>query len=229
MLRTRPRRLARAYRPAFFPGNLATEVRARWPLRRPRLGPDKMLALAIVAIVVIGAMFVVLGGIGSGGQDSRADVLGDLSLAPKKRAAADAKPSAPARRKETRTAAAPAPAQAPAATATPDLTELASPVLEALGQTRKAGRAQLARATTAEAQTAAARRLESAYANAASRVERLGNDELAGLVGALRKAEGAYGGLAVASANVDQEQFDVQRQAVMDAEAAVAHEQAALR
>ena len=227
MLRTRPRRLARAYRPAFFPGNLATEVRARWLLRRPRLGPDKMLALAIVAIVAIGAMFVVLGGIGSSGQDSRADVLGDLSLAPKKRAAADATPSAPARRKETRTAAAPAAAQAPATT--PDLTELASPVLEALGRTRKAGRAQLARATTAEAQAAASRRLESAYGNAASRVERLGNEELAGLVGALRKAEDAYGGLAVASANVDQEQFDVQRQAVMDAEAAVAHEHAALR
>ncbi len=196
-------------------GSFPTEMRARWLIGKP-LARDRLLVVAVVTIVAVGATLVALGGFGGAGKDAPALGQRDFPVAATQRAAADGERAAPGRRD-----AAPAPATNPA--------ELAGPTFERLTQTRHAARARLARAKTADAQAVAARQLEAAYADAARRIERLHTDDLAGLAGALRSAERAYGGLAVASANVDQERFDRQRRAVMDAEAAVARQHAALR
>ena len=160
----------------------------------------------------------------------------EQAAAPKRGTTPPKKRDTPASKKRDtappeRATAAPAAPTAPAAppAQSPSANELAGRILTRFDKARIGARARLARAKTAAPQSAAARDLATASGQAAGELEQLDAGKFAGLVQALRNTENAYAGLAQAIADGNQRLYDAQRDAVINAEAAVTQERSTLR
>jgi hypothetical protein len=103
-------------------------------------------------------------------------------------------------------------------------------VMARLRSARLDGRRRLAAVELAESQARAARDLEQAYRDAASRLQQAGRTDgsaaLDSLVGSLRATAGAYAQLAEAAADVDEDDFRAASEAVVQAEETVEDEAA---
>ena len=210
--------------------------------RLPRLARALGKVLAVAAMAVLAVLFARSG---VGDEQNQDDPLSQLGKPAQEPAGAPAPPSERrangADSAETaRTPAAPARegVHANRARSTPTVKRATPPnaaprapsyagvasALTELANIRQTARTRLARARTANGQSAAARKLEVAYGAAAQGVEQVRSDRFVGLSEALRTGQRAYAALAAAIAAGDQQEYDTQRQVVLDAEAEVERE-----